>query len=199
MGYVAIQPSACTDQIAAASSGVARRMSSRPTSLSMRAPSPDFPSWASPRSSPSGEPRFSEARWSLAIFRVSRKAASARCIAIVAVTKPTGNLVPRLPRQAPNPGEWTPCPVGEADRMRRDRRERPRRGGCERDNRAARTPALAMLGLLGLRIFEATGADIADLGEEHGHRVLRVRGTSAWTHQRVLMHTASNVHLRSPL
>ena len=31
---------------------------------------------------------------------------------------------------------------------------------------------VAMLGLLGLRIFEATGADIADLGEEHGHRVL---------------------------
>jgi hypothetical protein len=27
-----------------------------------------------------------------------------------------------------------------------------------------------------LRIFEATGADIADLGEEHGHRVLRVCG-----------------------
>jgi len=34
---------------------------------------------------------------------------------------------------------------------------------------------VAMLGLLGLRIFEATGADIADLGEEHGHRVLCVR------------------------
>jgi integrase/recombinase XerD len=34
----------------------------------------------------------------------------------------------------------------------------------------------AMLGLLGLRIFEATAADIADLGEEHGHRVLRVSG-----------------------
>jgi integrase len=33
-----------------------------------------------------------------------------------------------------------------------------------------------MLGLLGLRIFEATGADLADLGEEHGHRVLRVCG-----------------------
>ena len=33
-----------------------------------------------------------------------------------------------------------------------------------------------MLGPLGLRIFEATGADIADLGEEHGHRVLRVCG-----------------------
>jgi integrase len=33
-----------------------------------------------------------------------------------------------------------------------------------------------MLGLLGLRIFEATGADIADLGEEHGHRVLHVCG-----------------------
>jgi site-specific recombinase XerD len=35
---------------------------------------------------------------------------------------------------------------------------------------------VVMLGLLGLRIFEATGADIADLGEEHGHRVLRVVG-----------------------
>jgi integrase/recombinase XerD len=35
---------------------------------------------------------------------------------------------------------------------------------------------VAMLGLLGLRVFEATGADIADLGEEHGHRVLRVCG-----------------------
>ena len=33
-----------------------------------------------------------------------------------------------------------------------------------------------MLGLLGLRIFEATGADITDLGEEHAHRVLRVCG-----------------------
>jgi integrase/recombinase XerD len=35
---------------------------------------------------------------------------------------------------------------------------------------------VAMLGLLGLRIFEATGTDIADLGEERGHRVLRVCG-----------------------
>jgi integrase len=35
---------------------------------------------------------------------------------------------------------------------------------------------VAMLGLLGLWIFEATGADIGDLGEEHGHRVLRVCG-----------------------
>ena len=35
---------------------------------------------------------------------------------------------------------------------------------------------VAMLGLLGLRIFEATSADIDDLGEEHGHRVLRVCG-----------------------
>ena len=33
-----------------------------------------------------------------------------------------------------------------------------------------------MPGLLGLRIFEATDADIAGLGEEHGHRVLRVCG-----------------------
>jgi integrase/recombinase XerD len=35
---------------------------------------------------------------------------------------------------------------------------------------------VAMLGLLGLRIFEATGSDIEDLGEEYGHRVLRVHG-----------------------
>src|SRR5437660_12794917 len=35
---------------------------------------------------------------------------------------------------------------------------------------------VAMLGLLGLRIFEATNADIADLGEEHGHRLLRLCG-----------------------
>jgi integrase/recombinase XerD len=35
---------------------------------------------------------------------------------------------------------------------------------------------VAMLGLLGLRIFEATSVDVADLGEEHGHRVLRVCG-----------------------
>ena len=35
---------------------------------------------------------------------------------------------------------------------------------------------IAMLGLLGLRIFEACGSNIGNLGEEHGHRVLRVRG-----------------------
>jgi integrase/recombinase XerD len=34
---------------------------------------------------------------------------------------------------------------------------------------------VALLGLLGLRIFEACGANLSDLGEEHGHRVLRVR------------------------
>jgi integrase len=33
-----------------------------------------------------------------------------------------------------------------------------------------------MLGLLGLRTFEATGSNICDLGEDHGHRVLRVFG-----------------------
>jgi site-specific recombinase XerD len=38
---------------------------------------------------------------------------------------------------------------------------------------------VAMLGLLGLRIFEDTSADITDLGEEHGHRVLRVCGKGA--------------------
>jgi site-specific recombinase XerD len=35
---------------------------------------------------------------------------------------------------------------------------------------------VCFLGLLGLRIFEACAADITDLGEEHGHRVLRVVG-----------------------
>ncbi|USQ81934.1 tyrosine-type recombinase/integrase [Ornithinimicrobium faecis] len=35
---------------------------------------------------------------------------------------------------------------------------------------------VTMLGLLGLRIFEACGADVEDLREEHGHRVLKVRG-----------------------
>jgi integrase/recombinase XerD len=35
---------------------------------------------------------------------------------------------------------------------------------------------VAMLGLLGLRIFEACGSDVTDLGDEHGHRVLRVSG-----------------------
>ena len=40
---------------------------------------------------------------------------------------------------------------------------------------------VCLLGLLGLRIFEATGTDIADLGEEHGHRVLRVVGKGGKT------------------
>ena len=35
---------------------------------------------------------------------------------------------------------------------------------------------VCLLVLLGLRIFETVGANIGDLGEEHGHRVLRVRG-----------------------
>ncbi|HLY66572.1 MAG TPA: tyrosine-type recombinase/integrase [Chloroflexota bacterium] len=35
---------------------------------------------------------------------------------------------------------------------------------------------VAMLGLLGPRIFEAAAANIGDLGEEHGHRILRVCG-----------------------
>jgi integrase/recombinase XerD len=48
---------------------------------------------------------------------------------------------------------------------------------------AARTSAnpfdfalVALLGLLGLRVFEACQADTDDLGEEHGHRVHRVLG-----------------------
>jgi site-specific recombinase XerD len=35
---------------------------------------------------------------------------------------------------------------------------------------------VCLLGLLGLRISEATSLDISDVGEEHGHRVLRVIG-----------------------
>ncbi|MGO0577664.1 tyrosine-type recombinase/integrase [Ornithinimicrobium panacihumi] len=35
---------------------------------------------------------------------------------------------------------------------------------------------VVLLGLLGLRIFEACGANVEDLREEHGHRVLKVRG-----------------------
>jgi site-specific recombinase XerD len=35
---------------------------------------------------------------------------------------------------------------------------------------------VCLLGLLGLRIFEACALDITDLGEEHGHRILRVVG-----------------------
>lgn len=46
-----------------------------------------------------------------------------------------------------------------------------------RDSSNANDFALvAMLGLLGLRIFEATGADIEALSEVRGHRVLRVHG-----------------------
>ena len=48
---------------------------------------------------------------------------------------------------------------------------------------AARTSAnpndfalVCLLGLLGLRVFEATGISLNDLGEEHGHRVVRVHG-----------------------
>jgi hypothetical protein len=33
-----------------------------------------------------------------------------------------------------------------------------------------------MLALLGLRIFGATGAEISDLGEEHGHRCWGICG-----------------------
>jgi integrase/recombinase XerD len=40
---------------------------------------------------------------------------------------------------------------------------------------------VCLLGLLGPRIFEATGTNITDLGEEHGHRVLRVLGKGGKT------------------
>ena len=51
----------------------------------------------------------------------------------------------------------------------------PRDGAANAARMGDHDPA-GVLGLLGLRIFEATGADITDLGEEHGHRVLRVIG-----------------------
>src|SRR3954453_19912944 len=35
---------------------------------------------------------------------------------------------------------------------------------------------VCLLGLLGLRVFEACGLSLSDIGEEHGHRVLRVMG-----------------------
>ena len=46
------------------------------------------------------------------------------------------------------------------------------RGSANRNDFAL----VAILGLLGLRVFEACGSDVADLGEEHGHRVLRMVG-----------------------
>lgn len=46
-----------------------------------------------------------------------------------------------------------------------------------RDSANTKDSALVcMLGLLGLRVFEATGCDIESLSEVHGHRVLRVHG-----------------------
>jgi len=53
---------------------------------------------------------------------------------------------------------------------------------------------VAMLGLLGLRIFEATGTDIADLGEEHGHRVLRVCGKGTKVALVPLPHISTAMH-----
>ena len=58
-----------------------------------------------------------------------------------------------------------------------------RRNAAEALLAAARTSVnpfdfalICLLGLLGLRIFETVGTNIDDLGEEHGHRVLKVRG-----------------------
>ncbi len=44
---------------------------------------------------------------------------------------------------------------------------------------------LGLLSLLSLRIFEATSAIIGVLGEEHGHRVLRVCGNDTKTVRRI--------------
>jgi hypothetical protein len=56
-------------------------------------------------------------------------------------------------------------------------------GGCRRSAGSGPRPCPGggWLALLGLRIFEATGADIDGLGEEHGHRVLRVVGKGTRT------------------
>jgi integrase/recombinase XerD len=61
---------------------------------------------------------------------------------------------------------------------------------------------IAMLGLLGLRIFEATSANISDLGEEHGHRVLgdgparrHPSPSSSRMHPHMLRHTFVNTML----
>jgi integrase len=45
-----------------------------------------------------------------------------------------------------------------------------------RDSNVNDFALVAMLRLLGLRAFEACGSDVADLGEEQGHRVLRLVG-----------------------
>lgn len=61
---------------------------------------------------------------------------------------------------------------------------------------------IALLGLLGLRIFEARGANIGDLGEEHDHRVLRVRGKGDKVDNRLRPaanpQQVSRVHVRAP-
>jgi integrase/recombinase XerD len=56
--------------------------------------------------------------------------------------------------------------------------EAPRTAARQSANPCDLAP-VAMPGLPRLRIFEAAGANIADPGEEHGHRVLRVCGTGA--------------------
>lgn len=50
--------------------------------------------------------------------------------------------------------------------------------GRTRLSEAARLRAVlvCLLGLLGLRVFEATSLNISDLGEQHGNRVVRVVG-----------------------
>jgi site-specific recombinase XerD len=68
---------------------------------------------------------------------------------------------PAVPAESPTSGS----PTGSSRRCSAPPGSLPAR---------AMSALVAMLGLPGLRIFEATSADIAGLGEEHGHRVLRV-------------------------
>jgi hypothetical protein len=56
----------------------------------------------------------------------------------------------------------------------------PQFGAMPAATRASTNPydfaLVARLGLLGRRIFNPCSSNIADLGDEHGHRVLRVCG-----------------------
>jgi site-specific recombinase XerD len=78
-----------------------------------------------------------------------------------------------------SPAEYVRCPSVPAQSPTLGRRiysSRP----CSRAARDSANPndfaLVCLLGLLGLRVHEATNFDVTDLGEEHGHRVVRVVG-----------------------
>ena len=77
-----------------------------------------------------------------------------------------------------SPADYVPGP--RSDRVADPRAESPAVRSVLTAARRSTNPndfaLVAMLGLLGLRIFEATSANIETLSEAHGHRVLNVRG-----------------------